>query len=95
MTSKETEISISDVPISPGKKNRSKNREKTTLDPFLPSNKTTMPLFVLSTSPAKRSQTNMSQEPPKTSPLNTDETLKSHCFWQNQNYLESNITARK
>ncbi|XP_019093777.1 PREDICTED: putative B3 domain-containing protein At1g78640 [Camelina sativa] len=50
-----------------------------------------MPLFVHSTSQAKKNQTSMSQEPP---PMNTDEALKSHCFSQNPNYFESTLPRR-
>lgn len=97
LASKETEISISDVPTSPGKINlasMSLELRMTTQNPFLPSNETEISLFSLSTSPAKKSQTSMSQEPQEMSPMNTDEALKSHYFWQNKNYLKSNnITA--
>ncbi|XP_019085883.1 PREDICTED: putative B3 domain-containing protein At1g78640 [Camelina sativa] len=50
-----------------------------------------MPLFVHSTSQAKKHQTSMSQEPPS---MNTDEALKSHCFSQNPNYFESTLPRR-
>ncbi|KAG7590610.1 DNA-binding pseudobarrel domain superfamily [Arabidopsis suecica] len=54
-----------------------------------------MPLLVLSKSSATKSHTFMSQEQQGTSPMNTDEALKSHhCFWQNPNYLESTLSRR-
>ncbi|CAL9241151.1 unnamed protein product, partial [Arabidopsis halleri] len=89
LTSKETEISIS------GKEESSQEPRKDLEILSCHQNITKMPLFVLSKSSAKKSQTFISQEQQGTSPMNTDEAFKSHhCFWKNPNYLESTLSRR-